>query len=80
MKRYSLLAGESEHKIFLHAEVSCLLKAGETEVYSLLVQRFAADGSLALAMPCNACRIAIADFGVRYVRYSSPSGIVLMEV
>lgn len=80
MKAMAIRAGESEAKIYQHAEFRALLLAGDTEVYSLFVQRFAADGSFALAKPCRTCQEVIKFFGVREVRYTSPNGVVLMEL
>lgn len=79
-KLYAMKAGESEMKIFLHAETSALLRAGDKEVYSILVQRFDAKGNPALAMPCKACQLMLKDFGVKYVEYTTPSGIITWEV
>lgn len=75
MKLYAEKAGESEMKIYKHAELSAILDAGNKEVYSLLVQRFDAQGRPALAMPCKTCKEMIKDFGVRYVEYTCEGGI-----
>jgi deoxycytidylate deaminase len=76
MKHFSLKAKESEHKCWLHAEVSALLNARGKAVHSLFVQRFAADGTYALAKPCKTCYEAIKAFGVVQVSYTSSLGII----
>lgn len=74
-KLFSIKAGESDKKHCLHAELSSILRAGDKQIDSLFVQRFAADGTYALAKPCKSCQAAIKAFGIRLVRYTTPDGI-----
>lgn len=76
MKQLALQLGEHPEKIYLHAEVQALLRAGDTEVYRLLVQRFNAEGRPALAKPCRICQKALQMYGVKVVEYSTDSGEV----
>ncbi len=78
-KELSVKAGLSELRIFLHAEVACLLASRNRKVHSLLVQRFNKDGTMANACPCISCKIAIVETGVKYVRYTSDCGIVQVD-
>lgn len=80
MKFFALKAGESEHKCWLHAEVNALLNARGKQVHSVFIQRFAADGTYALAKPCKTCQGAIKAFGVRYISYTSTDGVVKEEI
>ncbi len=79
-KFFSIKAGESDKKHCIHAEVSAILRAGDKQIDSLFVQRFAADGTYALAKPCKSCQAAIKDFGIRLVNYTTPQGVMSYEV
>lgn len=57
-------------RIYLHAEIACLLKAGTRVVHKLVIERYYADGSPALAKPCPICRRAIKDWDVKVVEYT----------
>lgn len=74
-KHYAVLAGESEHKDRIHAELSAVLTSGKTVIQSILVQRFNADGSMANAKPCPACQLMLKSFGVKLVRYTDNDSI-----
>lgn len=75
MKIYAERAGESELKIYQHAELRAILDAGNREVHSMLIQRFDRHGEPALAMPCPTCHEMLKDFGLKFVQYTSPQGI-----
>lgn len=74
-KHFAVLAGESEHKDRLHAELNSMLSSGKNEVHSILVQRFNKDGSMANAKPCPACQLMLKSFGVKLVRYTDNDSI-----
>lgn len=69
-KHYAVLAGESEHKDKLHAELAAVLSSGKNVVHSILVQRFDSKGEMANAKPCKACQLMLKSFGVKLVRYT----------
>ena len=75
-KELSIKVGMSDQRIFLHAEIACLLASRNYKVHSLLVQRFNKAGQPACACPCLSCRLAIVQTEVKYVRYTSECGIV----
>jgi deoxycytidylate deaminase len=79
-KHFSIKAGESEKKHCLHAELSAILRAGDKQIDSLFVQRFASDGTYALAKPCKSCQAAIKAYGIRLVRYTTTEGVNSYEV
>lgn len=79
-KLYAEKAGESSDKIYKHAEWSALLAAGNKSVHSMLIQRFTKQGEPALAKPCKTCQVMLKDFGVKYVEYTSESGIIWQDV
>lgn len=76
MKHFAVLAGESPEKIYRHAELSAVLDAAGKDIYSILVQRFDAEGNPALARPCRTCQQMLKAYGVKVVRYTSQDGIV----
>lgn len=65
-KRYSLLAGCSEHKIYLHSELRALIAAKGNE-HHMYIARVGADGKQLPAFPCAACKIAISESNVKTV-------------
>jgi deoxycytidylate deaminase len=75
-KHFALLAGESSEKIYQHAEFRACIQAGTSRVNSLLIQRFNNDSSMANARPCKTCRVMLKAFGVEYVEYTTPTGII----
>lgn len=60
-------------KLYLHAEILSLIRAGEQKVHTLVVERFN-SGKPALAKPCPVCAEAIRAYGVKIVRYSVDGG------
>jgi cytidine deaminase len=80
-KSHTYMAAVSERagvplRIYLHSEVSALLRCRDKQVYRLTVERYNQDGSPALARPCEACQQAIKDFGVQVVEYTTENGWV----
>lgn len=55
--------------IYLHAELSALLKA-RGRVHKLVVLRYGKKGQPLLAKPCAACQLAIHDFNVKIVEHT----------
>lgn len=78
-KHFSVLAGESPEKAYLHAETAAMLQSGKAKVHSVLVQRFNNDGSPAMAKPCLACQGMLRAFGVRLVQYTTNKGVESYE-
>jgi deoxycytidylate deaminase len=74
-KAMSVLAGESEEKIYKHAEFSACIAAGRKEIYSLLVQRHHNNGEPANAEPCRTCKLVLKYFGVKKVLYTHEEGL-----
>jgi len=71
LQRYfSELAGFSEDKCYLHAELATLLKARTKQVDILYVARIMKNNHTGLAKPCNACMEAIKAYEVRKVVYT----------
>jgi tRNA(Arg) A34 adenosine deaminase TadA len=69
--KYAQMAGKPD-SIFVHAEVACLLRAGDTPVHKLVVERYhKATGQPLNAKPCPICQLAIADWGVEIVEHTS---------
>ncbi len=75
MKYFAEKAGESEHKVWKHAELSAVLASGKKEIDSILVQRFHKNGLMANAKPCKTCQEMLKAFGVKLVKYTHEEGI-----
>lgn len=61
------------HKIFLHAEISALVKA-RSQVHSVMVLRVTKAGKIGNAEPCPICRMALKEAGVINMIYSNDVG------
>ncbi len=59
-----------EEKIYLHAEVLALIRAGEGNGHKIVVERYHQDGTPALAKPCPICAEAIKAFGIKEIQYT----------
>lgn len=70
---YAMKAGEPL-KINLHGEIQALINAKGKDVHTLLVQRFDSKGNPRLAKPCKVCELAIRDYGVKKVIYTTDQG------
>lgn len=75
-KMLSVQCGLSEERIYLHSEVSCLLKAKSMrkQVHTLKVERYGRRGEMRLAFPCESCQTAIKLAGVKIVIFSTEEG------
>jgi deoxycytidylate deaminase len=80
MQEFAIKAGESEDKIYRHAEFNAVLSSGRKDVHSILVQRFHINGDMANAMPCPTCQGMLRSFGVKIVRYTTDEGIKEYEI
>lgn len=67
-------------KIYLHAEISTLLKSRDKGVYKLTVERYNSLGDPVLAKPCLICKEAIRIFGVKQIEYTDQNGWVKEKV
>ena len=79
-KYFSQKAGESDHRICLHAELGAILKAKSKKIHSLHVERIEQDGSSGMAKPCKSCQEAIKAFGISKVSYTTNKGVIEYEV
>lgn len=79
MAELAKMVGEHPEKIYLHAEVQSLLRAGDRSVHSLFVQRFDSGGKPATAKPCKICRKALEIYGVKELSYTSSCGEIIQE-
>lgn len=64
-KHYAALAGKPE-AIYLHAEIATLL-AARKDVHTLLIARINNSGEPVSAKPCEICKIAISEYGVKEI-------------
>lgn len=57
-------------KVFLHAEISALVKVRYGKPYKLYIARVDAYGNTMLAAPCPICQEAIKQAGIKSVEYT----------
>jgi len=63
---------ENPHRVYLHAELVALLKGSKRgKVHHIHVVRIKRNGSSGLAKPCSSCSLALKDFGVKSVTWST---------
>lgn len=68
-----------QHKIYLHAEVSAMVKSYQ-QAHSILVIRLNRAGEFAMAKPCLICQMAIHTAKIKHIYYSDQDGdIVYLE-
>ena len=66
---YARLAGQHQ-KVYLHAEIDALVKA-KSQVHKLAIVRYGKRGETRLAKPCPVCELAINNFRVKLVEYTT---------
>jgi len=67
--KYAQLCMEPS-KVFLHAEISALVRLKGGEPYRIAVFRYGRLGEARNAKPCRICERAIKDFGIKVVEYT----------
>jgi len=70
MKQLAKEVGHSLDKIYLHAEISAILRARDKPIHRIIIERYNAKGYPALAAPCPICRRALEIFGINIVEYT----------
>lgn len=72
MKELAFKAGldNAEHKLFLHAEIQAILKAGDQNIDTICVARKGRKNQPLTAKPCQICEEAIKLFGIKNVFYT----------
>lgn len=65
---YAAKVGEP-YKLFLHAEISALVKC-RGKPYKIKIERRDKAGRYKLAKPCAICELAIKESGIKFVEYS----------
>ena len=77
---FARLAG-LPHKIYLHAEIACILAAQTQKIHKLIVIRRSSQGGYASAKPCPICMRAIRAFQIPTIIYSTEKGTFdVMEI
>lgn len=79
-KHFAVLAGESEEKIYKHAEFSAVIAAGKKDIHSITVERFDIKGKPVLAKPCKTCTLMLKSFGVKVVNFTDNGGVTSKNI
>jgi len=72
--KFAERVGLSE-KIFLHAEISALVKCRE-ECDTIVVARVNSQDKLRNAKPCKICSLALKEAGIQKIHYSTDDGFM----
>jgi deoxycytidylate deaminase len=72
--KFAKLVGKEE-KIYLHAEISALVKCHK-EPHTIYVARITQAGNMGIAKPCLICQEAIRQAGVKFVVYTDDNDTV----
>jgi len=59
-----------DDKVFLHAEVSALVKLRACDPHKIYIARVDSEGRPMLAAPCPVCNLAIKDHDINSVEYT----------
>ena len=70
MKQLAKEVGHSLDKIYLHAEISAILRARDKPIHRIVIERYDARGYPALAAPCPIRQRAIKMFGITVVEHT----------
>lgn len=75
--KYAQSVGQPS-KVFLHAEVSAIIKAMKfrQKIELLQVERYGKNDKMLLAKPCSICFLAIQEAGIQKIRYTTVDGWV----
>lgn len=57
-------------KIFLHAEISALIRCNSKNAYKIKIERYNKKGVPLLAKPCAICELAIREAGIKFIEYT----------
>jgi tRNA(Arg) A34 adenosine deaminase TadA len=80
LQKYFASKAGCKEKIYLHAEISALLKAKGRQVYGIYVYRFDKAGERVSSKPCAVCLEAIKAFGVKFLCYHDLTGSITLSL
>ena len=58
-------------KIYLHAEIHAIIKAGDKQIHKIVVTRIGKNHKALNAKPCPICQEAIKAYGIPFVSYTT---------
>ena len=73
-QKYSIMAGLSDKRIYLHSELLCLIRVKGVKVHTLKVERYDRAGKPKLSFPCPSCQLFIKEHGVKRVLFTTEEG------
>lgn len=57
-------------KIYLHAEIHAIIKAGDRQIHRIEIERRGKSGNQLLAKPCAICMEAIHAYGIKEISFT----------
>ncbi len=70
-KHYSKKAGMNDHRIYLHAELAAMLRVRNGTPTKIVIARVDRNGNPVNACPCPSCQIAIKEFGISSIEFTT---------
>jgi tRNA(Arg) A34 adenosine deaminase TadA len=58
-------------KIYLHAEIHAIIKAGDKKIHKIVISRIGKNHKSLNAKPCPICQEAIKAYGIPFVSYTT---------
>jgi tRNA(Arg) A34 adenosine deaminase TadA len=58
-------------KIYLHAEIHAIIKAGDKKIHKIVISRIGKNHKALNAKPCPICQEAIKAYGIPFVSYTT---------
>lgn len=58
-------------KIYLHAEIHAIIKAGDKKIHKIVISRIGKNHKFLNAKPCPICQEAIKAYGIPFVSYTT---------
>ena len=59
------------HKIYLHAEIHAIIKAGDKQIHKMVISRIGKNHRALNARPCPVCQEAIKAYGIKFVSFTT---------
>lgn len=73
--QFALKTKKHKERVFLHAEISALVKNKTDRAYRIYVARTHRNNNYALAKPCPVCTLAIKEAGIKEIVYTDKDSI-----
>jgi tRNA(Arg) A34 adenosine deaminase TadA len=73
--QFALKTKKYKERVYLHAEISALVKNKTDRAYRIYVARNHRNNNYALAKPCPVCTLAIKEAGIKEIIYTDKESV-----